>query len=142
MTTIMTEGSPWKHILKFSFPVLAGSLLQQLYNTVDTIIVGRYASENALSAVGTTGSFTFIFLAVAIGFSAGNGVVVAQYYGAGNEKAVRDNASSGILFLMILGIVSTVIAILTSRPAYTYLLNVDRSILDLTLSYFRWYALG
>lgn len=138
----MTKGAPWKHILRFSLPVLAGSLLQQLYNTVDTIIVGRYASEDALSAVGTTGSFTFLFLAIAIGFSAGNGVVVAQHYGAGNEKDVRDNASSGILFLMMLGIVSTVIAILTARPAYTYLLNVDKSILDLTLLYFRWYALG
>lgn len=141
-TKNMTKGAPWKHILRFSLPVLAGSLLQQLYNTVDTIIVGRYASEDALSAVGTTGSFTFLFLAIAIGFSAGNGVVVAQHYGAGNEKDVRDNASSGILFLMMLGIVSTVIAILTARPAYTYLLNVDKSILDLTLLYFRWYALG
>ena len=142
MTAAMTEGTPWKHILKFSLPVLAGSLLQQLYNTVDTIIVGRYASEDALSAVGTTGSFTFLFLALAMGFSAGNGVVVAQHYGAENEKAVRDNASSGILFLMLLGVISTVIAILTARPAYTYLLDVDKSILDLTLSYFRWYALG
>ena len=53
----MTEGTPWKHILRFSLPVLAGSLLQQLYNTVDAIIVGKYASEAALSAVGTTGSF-------------------------------------------------------------------------------------
>ena len=111
MTAAMTQGVPWKHILKFSLPVLAGSLLQQLYNTVDTIIVGRYASEDALSAVGTTGSFTFLFLALAMGFSAGNGVVVAQHYGAGNEKTVRDNASSGILFLMLLGVLSTVIAI-------------------------------
>ena len=66
----MTEGTPWKHILKFSLPVLAGSLLQQLYNTVDTIIVGKYASEDALSAVGTTGSFAFLFLALAMGYSA------------------------------------------------------------------------
>ncbi len=138
----MTEGAPWKHILRFSLPVLAGSLLQQLYNTVDTIIVGRYASEDALSAVGTTGSFTFLFLALAIGFSAGNGVVVAQHYGAGNEKAVRSNASTGILFLLLLGAASTVIAVLTARPAYTYLLNVDKSIIGLTVTYFRWYALG
>ena len=73
----MTEGTPWKHILKFALPVLAGQLLQQLYNTVDSIVVGRYASEDALSAVGTTGSFTFLFLAIATGFSAGNGVIVA-----------------------------------------------------------------
>ena len=104
MKKTMTEGSPWKHILLFSLPVLAGSLLQQLYNTIDAIIVGRFAGEAALSAVGTTGSFAFLFLALAMGFSAGNGVVVAQNYGAGNEKEVRANASTGILFLMILGV--------------------------------------
>ncbi len=138
----MTEGAPWKHILKFSMPVLAGSLLQQLYNTVDTIIVGKYISEDALSAVGTTSSFAFLFLAVAMGFSSGNGVVVAQYYGSGNEKAVRANASTGILFLMILGVVSAVIAFITASPAYTYLLNVDKSILGMTVTYFRLYAVG
>ena len=53
----MTEGTPWKHILRFSLPVLAGSFLQQLYNTVDTIIVGKFAGEASLSAVGTTMSF-------------------------------------------------------------------------------------
>ena len=138
----MTEGTPWKHILKFSLPVLAGSLLQQLYNTVDTIIVGKYLGEDALSAVGTTGSFAFLFLALATGFSAGNGVVVAQHYGAKNDKKVRANASTGILFLMILGVVSAVIAFITARPAYTYVLNVDKSILDLTVEYFSWYAIG
>lgn len=142
MTKTMTEGTPWKHILKFSLPVLAGSLLQQLYNTVDTIIVGRYSGEDALSAVGTTGSFAFLFLALATGFSAGNGVVVAQQYGAKNNERVRANASTGILFLMILGVISAVIACITARPAYTYLLDVDGSIIDLTVTYFRWYAVG
>ena len=138
----MTEGTPWKHILRFSLPVLAGSLLQQLYNTVDTIIVGKYLNEDALSAVGTTGSLVFLFLALATGFSSGNGIVVAQHYGAKNEQKVRANASSGILFLMLLGIASAVIAFISARPAYTYVLNVDKSILELTVVYFRWYALG
>ena len=78
----MTEGAPWKHILRFALPVLAGSLLQQLYQTADTIIVGKFNGEDALSAVGTTNSFTFLFLAIAMGFSAGCGVIVAQHYGA------------------------------------------------------------
>ncbi len=142
MAKTMTSGTPWKHILKFSLPVLAGSLLQQLYNTADTIIVGRYAGEAALSAVGTTGSFTFLFLAVAIGFSAGNGVVVAQYFGAGDESKVRTNASTGILFLMILGAISAVIGIVIARPAYACLVSVPESFLELTLVYFRIYALG
>ncbi len=141
-TKSMTEGAPWKHILKFSLPVLAGSLLQQLYNTVDTIIVGKYSGEDSLSAVGTTASLTFFFLAVAIGFSSGNGVVVAQHYGAGSEKKVRANASVGILFLLGLGVICALVGMLTARPAYTYLLNVDRSIVGLTVNYFRWYCIG
>lgn len=138
----MTEGAPWKHTLRFALPVLAGSLLQQLYNTVDTIIVGNFASEEALSAVGTTGSFTFLFLAIALGFSAGNGVVVAQHYGAGDEKKVRSNASTGILLLLCMGLVSTVIALLAARPAFTWFVAVPEEILEQTLVYFRIFVLG
>ena len=138
----MTEGAPWKHTLRFALPVLAGSLLQQLYNTVDTIIVGNFASEEALSAVGTTGSFTFLFLAIALGFSAGNGVVVAQHYGAGDEKKVRSNASTGILLLLGMGLVSTVIALLAARPAFTWFVAVPEEILEQTLVYFRIFVLG
>lgn len=70
----MTEGAPWKHIVRFSIPVLLGALLQQLYNTADTIIVGNFASDGSMPAVGTTGTVTFFFLAITMGFSAGNGV--------------------------------------------------------------------
>lgn len=138
----MVEGTPWKHILKFAFPVMLGSLLQQLYNTVDTIVVGNYSGEAALSAVGTTGSFTFLFLALATGFSAGNGVVVAQHYGAGDEKQVRANASTGILLMMGMGLLATIAGLLVSRPAYTYFVGVPEELLELTLQYFRIYAVG
>ena len=138
----MTEGSPWKHILRFALPVLAGSLLQQLYNTVDAIIVGNFSGEDALSAVGTTGSFAFLFLAIAIGFSAGNGVVVAQHYGAGNTKLVRENASTGILMIMGMGVFSMLVGILIARPAYTHLVAVPDDFIELTVIYFRIYAIG
>ncbi len=138
----MVEGSPWEHILRFALPVLVGSLLQQLYNTVDTIVVGNFSGEEALSAVGTTGSFTFLFLALATGFSAGNGVVVAQSYGAGDDKQVRANASTGILLLLGMGIAASVVGFIVSRPAYTYLVAVPEDILELTLLYFRLYAVG
>ena len=141
-TKSMIQGAPWKHIVRFALPVLAGSLLQQLYNTADAIVVGNFAGEASLSAVGTTGSFAFLFLAVAIGFSAGNGVVIAQHYGAGNEKEVRSNASTGILFLMALGVFAAVLGVTVSRPAYQYLVNVPQDYLDLTVQYFRIYAFG
>ena len=138
----MTEGTPWRHIVSFALPVLLGSLLQQLYNTVDTIIVGNFSSEEALSAVGTTGTFTFFFLAIAMGFSAGNGVVIAQHYGAGDEKGVRDNASAGIFFLMVLGVIAAIAGIVLARPAFVHLIAVPEEILDLTLAYFMIYAVG
>ena len=138
----MVEGTTWKHILRFALPVLAGSLLQQLYNTADTIIVGNFSGEDALSAVGTTTSFTFLFMSLAIGFSAGNGVIVAQYYGAENEKLMKKSASTGILLMLGMGVISTVAAIGLSGPAYTYMIDVPKEILEQTLVYFRVYALG
>ena len=138
----MVEGAPWKHTLRFALPVLAGSLLQQLYNTVDTIIVGNFSGEDALSAVGTTGSFSFLFLAMAIGFSAGNSVIIAQYYGAGDEKRVRENASTGMLLLLGMGLAATLLGLLAARPAFRYLVDVPEDFLELTLTYFRLYAVG
>lgn len=138
----MVEGAPWKHIIRFALPVLLGSLLQQLYNTVDTIIVGRFSSEEALSAVGTTGTLTFFFLAIAIGLSSGNGVVIARNYGAGDEEGVRKNASAGILFLMILGVISAVLGIVLAKPAFKYLMSVPEEILSLTIQYFVIYSVG
>ena len=139
---MMTSGAPWRHILRFALPVLLGSLLQQLYNTVDTIIVGKFASEEALAAVGTTGSLTFLFLALATGFSAGNGVVVAQHYGAGNEKQVRANASTGILLIMGIGLTAAILGITVARPAFRYFVAVPGDIIDLTILYFRVYSVG
>lgn len=138
----MTEGTPWKQILLFALPVLAGSLLQQLYNTVDTIVVGNFAGEESLSAVGTTGTLTFLMLAVAMGISAGNGVVVAQFYGAEKEKKVRQAASTGIILMMLLGIVTTIAGLALSRIAFQSLVAVPEEILSLTLLYFRIYVAG
>ena len=138
----MTEGTPWKHILRFAMPVLAGALLQQLYNTVDAVVVGKFAGEDALAAVGTTGSIAFLFLAVAMGFSQGNGVVVAQYYGAGNEKQVRENASTGIVFLMGLGLLASILGFVSADPVFTHLLRVQDSYRMMTLQYFWIFSIG
>ena len=138
----MTEGAPWKHIIRFTLPVFFGAVLQQLYNTSDAIIVGNYSGEASLAAVGTTATFTFLFLALAVGFSAGNGVVVAQAYGANDEPQVRANASTGILLLLGMGFISTIIGISVSRTAYTYFVGVPPELLELTLEYFNICMLG
>ena len=138
----MTEGAPWRHVLAFSVPLLLGALLQQLYHTADSIIVGRFAGESALSAVGTTGSFLFLFLAVAIGISSGNGVVVAQRFGAGDTEGMRANAACGMLLLGAAGLAATALAFAFARPAFEGLVAVPKSILPDTLLYFRVCAAG
>lgn len=138
----MTSGVPWKHTLRFSLPVLAGALLQQLYNTVDTIVVGNFSGESSLAAVGTTGNFAFFFLAVALGISAGNGIAVAQNYGAKDEALMRRNASTGILLLLSLGVVLSVVAIAVSRVSFVRLVAVPEEILPETLLYFRIFSAG
>lgn len=141
-TKTMTEGSPWKHILKFSLPVLLGSLMQQLYNTADTLIVGRVVGEDALAAVGTTGSVAFLFLAIAMGFSAGNGIVVAQRYGAEDEPQVRANASTGILFLMVLSVIMALIGVIVAGPVSKHILDVPGEFIDMTVVYLKIYSIG
>ena len=138
----MVEGAPWKGIVKFALPVMFGSLLQQLYNTADTAIVGHFGNKTALAAVGTTGSIAFLFLAIAIGFSAGNGVLVAQYYGAKNEEKVRSNAATGITLLMVLGAIVSVLGIIAAKPIFKYILTVPSANLNQSILYFRIYAAG
>ena len=77
-TRLMTEGSIWKSILLFSVPLILGNLLQQLYNTADSIIVGNFVGSNALAAVGSSGSPIFLLIGFSQGIAVGAGVVVAQ----------------------------------------------------------------
>ena len=89
MTKDLTRGTPWKLIVQFALPIMAGNLLQQLYNTADTIIVGNFNGQQALSAVGACASLTVLFTALAIGFSIGAGVLISQYFGASREQERR-----------------------------------------------------
>ena len=89
----MTEGPIWKNILSFSVPLILGNLFQQLYNTVDSVIVGNYIGSEALAAVGSSGAIINLLVGFCIGASAGAGVVISQFFGAkdngGVEKAVH-----------------------------------------------------
>lgn len=86
MEKTLTSRTPWKGLLSFTFPVFMGLLFQQFYNTADTIIVGNFSGEAPLAAVGACGVLTMAFLALANGFSAGAGVIIAQLFGAGREE--------------------------------------------------------
>ena len=82
MTKDMTTGNPWKIILFFSIPVLLGNLFQQFYNMADAVIVGQFLGEDALAAVGSTGSIMFLVLGFAMGIAQGFGVLISHAFGA------------------------------------------------------------
>ena len=88
----MTVGTPWKSILMFTFPMLIGNIAQQLYSTVDSIVVGHYIGDNALAAVGSAMPLVNMLLVLFIGISAGASIMVSQYFGARK----RENLSISI----------------------------------------------
>ena len=138
----LTQGAPWKGILSFMMPVLLGLLLQQLYNTVDTIIVGNFAGETSLDAVGARGVLTMAFLALANGFSAGACILIARLFGAGKEEDMRRQASSSLLVMLAMGVLATVIGIMISRFALVYILATPDSLISMSNTYFKIYASG
>lgn len=138
----LTQGTPWKVIFAFMFPIFAGLLLQQLYNTVDTLVVGNFAGEAPLAAVGACGVLTMAFLALASGFSAGACVLIAQHFGAGEEKEMRGQASSALLLMLGMGAIAAVAGIFISRFALKHILATPDSLLTMADTYFKIYAVG
>jgi len=142
MTKDLTRGTPWKLILQFALPIMAGNLLQQLYNTADTIIVGNFNGQQALSAVGACAAMTVLFTALAIGFSVGAGVLISQYFGAAREQELRQYAATSIVLMLAMGLLMSLIGVMSARFLLERALGTPEALLPLTLLYFRIYAAG
>ena len=139
----MTEGQEWKHILLFSLPIMAGNILQQLYNTVDGIVVGNFVSQNALAAAGTSGTLAFLFLAFSIGFGNGAGIMIAQLFGARQFDELKSAVSTSLILLMGMGAAVSLFGCTCARFLLHRLMNVaEGEVLDLAVRYFSIYALG
>jgi len=138
----MTVGKEWKHILLFSLPIMAGNLLQQLYNTADSIIVGQFVNEDAFSGVVTNAPLTYFFVSFAIGLSIGAGVVIAQYFGAGKHDDLPVSIDSALILLGACGLILTLIAFFFAPILLRYILSVPEDVMPFALTYFRIYALG
>ncbi|MCG4586660.1 oligosaccharide flippase family protein, partial [Anaerosalibacter bizertensis] len=82
----LTEGSPWKRIVEFAIPMLIGNIAQQLYNTADSVIVGKYIGDNALAAVGSASPILNLLLVLFVGIAVGAGIMVSQYFGAKDKE--------------------------------------------------------
>jgi len=117
MPKVLTTGRPWRVILAFSIPLLVGNVVQQLYQVVDAIVVGRVLGVDALAAVGATGSFIFLLLGFAWGLTNGFAIPTAQAFGAGDAAAVRRSVAAGAVLTAGTSVVLTVLAPLLAGPA-------------------------
>lgn len=137
----ITEGVIWKQILIFFFPILMGTFFQQMYNTVDAIIVGRYVGTQALAAVGSTGSLISLVCGFFIGVSSGATVVLSQFFGARDRAGVSKALHSGAVLAVVLGLVTTVLGVGAS-PAVLRLIRTPESCLPDATVYARVYFGG
>ena len=133
--TDLLNGPIYKQIFYFFLPIMLGSFLQQLYNTVDAIVVGNFVGKQALAAVGgSTGTLINLIINFVVGLASGSTVVIAQNYGARNQKGVSDGVKSGMFlgltlggFLMIVGLIFT--------PNLLTMMNVPSDMFSYSVSY-------
>lgn len=137
----MTVGSSFRHILTFAFPLLVGNLFQQLYNMVDTWVVGNFVSNEAFSAVGTVSPIINMLIGFFLGLSSGAGVVISQNFGAGRHDRVHDAVHTAILMTLILGVLFTIIGILFV-PLAVRLANTPAEVAPLSRLYLTIYFSG
>ena len=132
--TDMTTGSPWKRIVIFTIPMLIGNIAQQLYNTVDSIVVGKYVGDNALAAVGSAGPILNLLLVLFVGISMGASIMVAQYFGAKAREELSYTIGNCITLTAIAVVIIMVVASLVTRPLLELLKTPD-TIIDWCTSY-------
>ena len=137
----MTLGSPWKRILEFAVPMLLGNLAQQLYNTADSIIVGKYVGDNALAAVGSAMPILNLLLALFVGIATGAGIVVSQSFGARDRDGLTKSIGNCIALSAIATVVIMVVGPLVSTPLLK-LLGTPESIIGWCADYLNIYFLG
>ena len=138
----ITEGVVWKQLLIFFFPLLFGTFFQQLYNTVDAIVVGKYVGKEALSAVGgTTGTLINLFVGFFVGISSGATVAISQYFGADDEENVSKSVHTSIALAIAGGIVIMIIGIIGAPYALRWM-GTPEEIMPYSLQYIRIYFVG
>ena len=137
----MTEGSITRHIINFALPLLIGNIFQQLYNTVDTWVVGNYVSNEAFSAVGTVGPIINMLIGFFSGLASGAGVVISQYYGAHREEDVQKAVHTSILLTLFMAVVFTAIG-LAMIPPMLRLMNTPEDVFPLSTTYLTIYFSG
>ncbi|MBR2825175.1 MAG: MATE family efflux transporter [Solobacterium sp.] len=137
----MTEGNFRKKIINFAIPIFIGNLFQQLYNTVDSLIVGNYLGSNALAAVSSTSAFVYLIIGFSIGFSSGAGVIIARHIGANNQERTTSAVHTAFVLGFVISIVMSLFGVLFS-PTILNLTKTPPEVYVEAIQYLRIYFSG
>ena len=140
-TTLMTEGVIWKKIIAFAVPIFFGNLFQQLYNTVDSLIVGNFVGSDALAAVSSSGNLIFLMVGFFSGIAMGAGVVIARYYGARSTQEVSLAVHTLVAFGLAAGVALTVAGVMAT-PQILIWMGTPETVFPKSVLYFRIYFAG
>lgn len=140
-TIMMTEGVIWKQLLAFSMPLLIGNLFQQLYNTVDSVVVGNYIGSQALAAVGSSNSLINLIIGMFMGIATGAGVIISQYYGAKDRQKLHWAVHTCMALSVIGGVLLTVVGIAAS-PVILRWMGTPEEVMSSSVVYFRIFFCG
>ena len=132
----LTSGKEGRLILRFALPMLLGNVFHQLYNVVDSVIVGNFIGKEALAAVGASFPVIFVFFALVLGITSGSTVVIAQYFGAGDMKRVKRTIDTLFIFLFFASIVVSVLGIIFSREIFL-LLRLPEEVIPMAQLYLK-----
>ena len=132
----MTKGKEASLIIRFALPLLAGNLLQQLYNIADTAIVGKQLGDDALAAVGATGSVTYLFYTICLGLATGGGIMIAQFFGAGLIQRMRSAVWNTAVVTAAFGILISICSFRLTEPVLR-LMHTDPDLMQMSVSYMR-----
>ena len=138
---IMTEGVIWKQLLAFSLPLLVGNLFQQLYNTVDSVVVGNFIGSDALAAVGSSNSLINLIIGMFMGIGTGAGVIISQYYGAEEKQKLHWAVHTTMALSIIGGLLLIALGVLLS-PLILVLMGTPESVMPGSVAYLRIFFCG
>lgn len=137
----MTKGNPYANILRFALPVFLSQVFQQLYNTADTFIVGKFLGTDALAAVSSSGNLIFLLVSFFEGMAIGAGIVISRYFGAGQKERVSHAIHTDLALGIVSGLFLTVFGVLMT-PKFLVWMNTDPEVLPQAIEYFRYYFFG
>ena len=140
-TRDMTQGNPYGHMVAFAMPVLLSQIFQQLYNTADTFIVGKFLGTDALAAVSSSGTLIFLLTSFFVGTTMGSGVVISRYFGAGDGENISRAVHTNIAFGLVSSVILTVFGV-AFTPTFLTWMKTDPTVLPQAIEYFRYYFLG